>query len=78
MIRLIESKNAIVRRLVASGDYKSALQICKEWDYKDPSHRDILRLGYECMMYPGFYKQLGHDTDMRYAEAIRVLKQVYK
>lgn len=75
---MIESKNSIVRRLVASGDYKSALQICKEWNYQDPKHRDILRLGYECMMYPDFYKQLGHDPAMRYEEAIQVLKQVYK
>ena len=73
----METKNALVRRLVSSGDYKQALQICKEWDYKDPHHREILRLGYECLMYPRFYKQIGIDPDSKYREAIDVLRIVY-
>lgn len=73
----MESKNAKVRRLVSCGEYKQALQVCKDWNYANPLHRDILRLGYECLLYPDFYRQLGKDTDYCYQEAIRVLHEVY-
>lgn len=74
----METKNAKVRRLVAAGEYKKALQICKDWVYNNPKHSDILRLGYECLLYPSFYKQLGKDPDHYYNEAVRVLKEVYE
>lgn len=74
---MIESKNAKVRKLVSCGEYKQALQICKEWDYVDPAHQDILRRGYECLMYPGFYRQLGYDPDLEYQKAVDVLHIVY-
>jgi len=74
----METKNALVRRLVADKEYKKALQICKEWGYVNPTHREVLRLGYECLMYPRFYKQLGYDCDKCYHEAITVLELVYK
>ena len=73
----METKNAKVRRLVAAGEYKQALQICKDWDYADPTHRDQLRLGYECLMYPHFYKQLGKDTNKEYQSAVAILIDVY-
>lgn len=73
----METKNAKVRRLVSQGEYKQALQICKDWDYRNPLHREKLRLGYECLQYPGFYKQLGYDPDAEYQEAIRILHIVY-
>ena len=74
---LPESKNALVRRLVYEGEYKKALQICKEWNYENPEHSEILRLGYDCLMYPEFYKQLGKSPAYHYQEAVRVLKEVY-
>ena len=74
---MIESKNSLVRKLVSQGEYKQALQICKEWNYKDPSHRDKLRLGYECLMRPDFYKQIGKDPDYHYKESIIILHEVY-
>lgn len=67
----------LVRKYVAAGEFKRALQICKDWDYSDPTHREILRLGYECLLYPEFYSQLGKDTEYQYEEAVRVLKEVY-
>ena len=73
----METKNTKVRRLVSSGEYKEALQICKDWTYKDPSHRESLRLGYECLMYPNFYKQLGKDPEKEYSRAIEVLKDEF-
>lgn len=73
----METKNAKVRRLVASREYKQALQICKDWDYSDPTHRDILSRGYECLMYPEFYKQIGYDPNAEYDKAVSVLRAVY-
>lgn len=73
----METKNDRVRSLVSRGEYKKALQICKDWDYKDPSHRDILRLGYECLMYPTFYSQIGKDPKSSYENAVSVLIEVY-
>lgn len=73
----METKNEKVRKLVSSGEYKQALQICKEWQYKDHTYRDILRLGYECYMYPKFYKQIGYNPDHEYQKAVNVLHIVY-
>lgn len=73
----METKNAKVRRLVSSGEYKQALQICKDWNYENPEHREILRLGYECLMYPRFYQQIGVSPDRAYAVAVEVLKLIY-
>ena len=73
----MKSKNQIVRELVSEKKYKEALQICKDWIYEDPNHSKILRLGYECLMYPGFYKQIGKDPEEAYEEAVRVLNEIY-
>lgn len=73
----METKNAKVRRLVAAGQYKQALQICKDWDYESRMDRETLRLGYECLLYPSFYSQLGHDPELEYQRAVRVLIRVY-
>lgn len=73
----METKNAKVKRLVSQGEYKLALQICKDWNYSNPSHREILRLGYECLMYPDFYRQLGKDPNYQYQLAVEVLSEVY-
>lgn len=73
----VETQNAKVRRLVKSGEYKKALQICKEWNYENPMHREILRLGYESMMYPSFYRQIGKDPAKNYEAAVEVLLEVY-
>ena len=71
-----KTKTQEVRELVAAGEYKKALQICKDWEYSNPSHRDILRRGYDCLMYPGFYSQLGKDPEVEYQKAINVLKEI--
>lgn len=71
------TKNQMVRDYVSKGEYKKALQICKDWDYNNPEHREILRLGYECLVHPDFYKQLGYDTEGRYQKAVEVLVEVY-
>lgn len=74
----MESKNSKVRRLVSCGEYKQALQICKDWNYENPEHRSILQRGYECILYPGFYEQLGYNPSTVIEEAIQILHKVYK
>lgn len=73
----METKTQKVRNLVAAGEYKKALQICKDWIYENPTYSSILRLGYDCLLYPKFYKQIGKDPEHAYQEAVRVLQAVY-
>ena len=73
----METKNAKVRRLVREGEYKKALQICKERDCENPEHREILRSGYDSLLYPSFYKQIGQNPEAQYNKAVEVLKLVY-
>lgn len=74
----MKTKNQEVRELVSRGEYKKALQICKDWNYTSPSYGPILRRGYECLMYPRFYKQLGLDPTYEYQKAVDILLKVYK
>lgn len=73
-----ETKTNQVKRLVAEGEYKKALQICKDWNYENKRHGAILQLGYACLMYPRFYDQLGYNPVAEYQRAITVLHDVYK
>ena len=73
----MESKNSQVRRLVASGDYRGALRICKDWIQSDPKDREQLRRGYECLLRPRFYKMINKDPELEYQRAVEVLKRIY-
>lgn len=75
---ILETKNAKVRRLVAAREYKQALQICKDWDKGiSPLYREQLRLGYECLVHPSFYQQLGINTESEYLKAVEILHKLY-
>lgn len=71
------TKNALVRQLVSEKRYKEALRICKDWSQKSEEDRKILRLGYECLIHPRFYEELGMDAEDAVLEAIRVLVRIY-
>lgn len=71
------SKNMQVKIFVANGEYKKALQICKDWIYEDEEDRRILRRGYECLVHPRFYEELGIDPSTSYQEAVNVLIRLY-
>lgn len=74
----IKTKNQIVRDLVSNREYKKALGICKDWDKGiDPNDRDCMRLGYECMIYPRFYEQLGRNVTECITDAINCLIRYY-
>lgn len=76
--RIMETKTSLVRKFVASGEFKKALAICKDWRGGiSKADSDAMRLGYECMVHPGFYQQLHYDTDKAVNEAVLVLQRLY-
>jgi hypothetical protein len=69
-----EKKSDIVRRLVAEGEYKKALNIVKGFRL-GISREDLSKmiLAYECFLRPGFYMQLGTDPDAAIVEGTEIL-----
>ncbi len=71
-------KSDIVRNLVSCKDYKKALRIAKDFRLgisEDDS--DTMKRGYECMVNPAFYRQIGIDTDLAVELAIRTIENLY-
>ena len=74
----MERKSDTVRTLVAEGRYKEALRIAKEFRYgisKEDS--DNMKRGYECIVHPRFYKQLGVNTEQIMLKGVETLKRLY-
>lgn len=58
-----ERKTDKVRRLVATGRYKDALRIAKDFRLGiSKTDSDDMRRGYECIVHPAFYQSIGMDT----------------
>ena len=73
-----EKKSDKVRRLTANGEYRKALQIAKEFRLGTTKEdRDAMRLGYECMLYPEFFRQVGKDTRDAVRDGVAVLVRLY-
>lgn len=74
----METKNAMVRRLVKNKSYKQALSICKDWRGGiAPEDTDILRRGYECMVHPRLYRSMGVNVEKCIEDCIEVLERLY-
>lgn len=74
----MEKKSDIVRRLVAEGDYKKALSIAKGFKLGfTKKEQDTMTRAHECMVHPGFYRQLGYDENILILDGIDLLKRVY-
>lgn len=75
----MERKSDAVRRLVAEGDFKSALRIAKDFRLgitKDDS--DAMRRGYECMVTsPSFYKSIGIDPSQAARKGVETILRLY-
>ena len=70
----MEKKSDKVRRLVQSGDFKSALRIAKDFRLGiSKAQSDAMRLAYECMVHGRFYQSLGYDLDEKVGEGLKVL-----
>ncbi|WP_304430177.1 hypothetical protein [Faecalibaculum rodentium] len=73
-----EKKSDVVRRLVREQDYRSALRIVKGFRLGiSRDDLDAMRLAYECMVNPGFYRQLGRDPAAEIKRGIGVLVRLY-
>ena len=67
-----------MRRLVREQDYRSALRIVKGFRLGiSRDDLDAMRLAYECMVNPGFYRQLGRDPAAEIKRGIGVLVRLY-
>ncbi len=73
-----EKKSDIVRRLIAAGEYKKALRIAKGFRLGiSKADREAMRLGYECMVSPDFYRQIGKDVRAEINRGVDVLVRIY-
>ena len=67
-----------MRRLVREHEYRSALRIVKGFRLGiSRDDLDAMRLAYECMVNPGFYRQLGRDPAAEVKRGVGVLVRLY-
>jgi hypothetical protein len=73
-----EKKTDTVRRLVREHEYRSALRIVKDFRLGiSKDDLDAMRLAYECMVNPRFYRQLGRNPAAEVKRGIGVLVRLY-
>lgn len=73
-----EKKSDVVRQLMAVGDYRKALSIAKDFRLgMSREEHDALRLAYECMVWPDFYRQVGRDVGYEIRAGVMVLDKLY-
>ena len=74
-----ERKSDFVRRMVAQGDYLSALRVAKDFHLGiTKEEHDAMLLGYECIVHERFYRQLGYDINELTNKAICIINGLYK
>lgn len=74
----MKTKSDIVRELVAEGNFKKALSIAKGFRIgftKD--EQSLMTRAHECMVHPGFYKQLGFDEAKVIEDGIKFITERY-
>lgn len=73
-----ERKSDAVRRLTVAGDYRKALSIAKDFRLGiSQEDQEALRLAYECMVWPDFYRQVGRDVGYEIDAGVMVLNRLY-
>ena len=74
----MERKSDIVREAVANGDYKKALGIARNFRFGiSKEDADSMRRGYECMIWPEFYKSIGKDVTVETRKGIDTVIRLY-
>lgn len=74
----MKRKSDTVRELVAEGNYKKALSIAKGFKIGfTKEEQSTMTRAHECMVHPGFYRQLGIDEEQAIADGIELIKKVY-
>lgn len=71
-------KSDMVRELVAEGNFKKALSIAKGFKLGfTKEEQSVMTRAHECMVHPGFYKQLGIDEAAAIEAGIELVRRVY-
>lgn len=71
-------KSDLVRNLVAEQKYKEALRIAKDFHLGiSKEQSDRMKLGYECITNPRFYRSIGFDIDMTIKKGIETVISLY-
>lgn len=71
-------KSDEVRRLVAAGEYKAALRIAKDFRIGiSKSDSDDMKMAYDCLTHPSFYKSIGVDLNNAQRKGIEVVQRIY-
>lgn len=74
----MERKSDTVRRLVSERRFKEALRIAKDFRLGiNKTDSDDMKRGYECIVHPAFYKQLGMDTDKIAQKGVETIIRLY-
>ena len=74
----MKRKSDMVKELVVKGDYKKALSIAKGFKIGfTKEEQSTMTRAHECMVHPGFYRQLGIDEEQAIADGIELIKKVY-
>lgn len=74
----LQRKSDMVREAVAQGDYKKALGIARNFRLgisKEDS--DAMKRGFECMVYPDFYRSIGKDIQLEIQNGVNALVRLY-
>lgn len=73
-----EKKSDAVRRLVAAGDFKSALRIASNFRLGiSPEDHAIMKRGWECLNFSGFYRSIGIDVPETIRQAQETVQRLY-
>lgn len=74
----MERKSDTVRRLVSERKYKEALRIAKDFRLGIcKADSEDMKRGYECIVHPDFYEQLGMDTDRIAQKGVETILRLY-
>ena len=60
---MIISKTELVKKHISNGEFEKALSIAKGFKIGDKELLNTIKLGYDCLKNPSFYKQIGKDTE---------------
>lgn len=70
---MIISKTELVKKYISRGEFEKALCIAKGFKMGDKELLNTIKLGYDCLKNPNFYKQLGKDTEVCVRDGIEAM-----
>ena len=75
---MTERKSDFVRRMVAEGNWKSALRVASDFKLDiSPEDHSAMKRGYECLVHPAFYQSIRTDVPKSIDKAIQTVQRLY-